>query len=748
MYRNLPDELKQYNQWVLWRYVEKNGRQTKIPFTASGHYANVAQPETWCSFEQALSAVSHYDGIGFVLSKSDPFTIIDLDNKPDRPCTSDQLARHQKIFEAFPSYAELSVSGTGLHIVIRGALPSGVHRDNVEAYSDLRFMACTGNVIRNAPVVDCQPLLDILYGEMKPPETTLLVEQEGWLDDSEVVDMAINAANGDKFTTLCNGGMEGYPSQSEADFALLSIIAFYTPDNEQVRRIFRMTALGKRTKAIQDNKYLNRALEKIRAKQPPPVDFTALIQNANTIAEGNLEPAPQTDKECLAALPGITLPPGLIGELATYIYQSSIRPVPEIALTAAIALLAGVVGRSYNISGMGLNHYLTLLAKTGTGKEAAQAGIERIISAVRPQLPMAEEFIGPARFASGQALLRVLSERPCFVSVLGEFGMTLQQLTDPRANAADRTLKQAMLDLYNKSGWNNVLRSTAYSDVEKNTKVVQAPNVTILGESTPEAFFDGLDAGNLADGLIPRFIIVEYHGSRPGFNKNNSFPPPRHVVDWFANVVAAAVTTGNNGVVCQVQQTPDAEATLSEFEAEATQQINTRSCSGPIAEIWNRAHQNAIKLSALVAVGVNHNAPQVTRDIALWAISLVKSSALNLTKRFSEGDIGQGDGKQLMEIRRSIETYFVMSEKELGKYLKSHAVMFRLHKEKVVPYQYLLKRNNNASAFSSDRLGATNAVKRAIQSMVESGELVEIPKVELVKRYGFTGTAYGIGNSW
>src|SRR5690606_21901645 len=143
-------------------------------------------------------------------------------------------------------------------------------------------------------------------------------------------------------------------------------------------------------------------------------------------------------------------------------------------ISAAIALVAGIIGRSYNISGTGLNQYIILLAKTGAGKEGAATGIENLVSAVRPIVPMVDRFIGPSAFASGQALIKVLDEQPCFVSILGEFGLTLQQLCDPRANSAQVMLRKVLLDLYNKSGWNKVLRSSVYSDTSKNTKLIRS----------------------------------------------------------------------------------------------------------------------------------------------------------------------------------------------------------------------------------------------------------------------------------
>lgn len=751
---NIPAELRSLNQWVLWRYAERDGKMTKIPLTFTGHGASVIDPKTWCSFEQAVAVCSGYNGIGFVLHHTDPFTIIDLDNKPEHPCTPEQLERHTKIFEAFDSYTERSVSGTGVHIIVRGRIPSGVHRDNVEAYSTGRFMICTGDVIRNTPVSDHQPMLDLLYGEMKPPETTTLIDIDGILDDKEVCDMAMRAVNGDKYNSLCRGEIDEYPSQSEADFALLSIIAYYTQDNEQVRRMFRMTALGKRAKAIQDNVYLNRCLEKIRAKQPAPVDLSALVVNAQALMEKNPPPQAQetndrqiekrkNEKRKPSAFDTLTLPPGLIGEMAQYFYKTAIRPVPEIALAAAIALASGVCGRAYNVSGSGLNQYLILLARTGAGKEGAAMGIDKLIAAVRPQLPMVEEFIGPAAFASGQSLVKVLNNKPCFVSVLGEFGLTLQQISDGRANSAEKMLKKVLLDLYAKSGWNSVLRSSVYSDIEKNTSLVQAPNVTILGESTPETFFDGLDASHIAEGLIPRFSVIEYTGPRPPRNQNAHQAPDQSLVQKFADLCAVSITTSNNNVCIHVQFDNHSMALMDEFDRHADSIMNESKVEVEM-QVWNRAHLKALKLSALLAVGVNPHQPIVTSDLAQWAISFVSSDCSLLAGRFSAGDVGNGDSKQFHDLGRIVNDYFKLShEKQSG-----YGISTAMFKAKIIPYLYLSRRTVNLAAFKVDRAGATAALKRAIQGYLDSGLLVEIPRPTLDKTFAFSGAAYGIGKHW
>lgn len=749
MRQNIPTELRALPQWVC-------AGVDKIPVSPrTGQAASVTDPATWGTFEEACRTGFKY--VGFVLATWDPYCIIDLDNKPDKPLSEEEWARHQKILTAFDSYTERSASGRGYHIIVKGKLPSGVHRDNVEVYSSARYMICTGDVVRNTPISDYQPLLDVLYGEMKPAATVELNDREAIQEDEEVVAMAMRASNADKFNALCAGDMTGYPSQSEADFALLSIIAYYTPDNEQVRRLFRMSALGKREKAIRNDTYLNFALGKIRAQQPAPVDMSAIAANAEALiaklpevmqspnSHGNL-PLPEStpitvDPSRTPSVPGITLPPGLVGELASYFYQTAIRPVPEIALAAALALTAGVCGRSYNISGSGLNQYLILLAKTGSGKEGALSGIENLISAVRAQIPMVDQFIGPAAFASGQALVKVLNDKPCFVSVLGEFGLTLQQLSDQRANSAQLMLRKVLLDLYAKSGWNRMLRSSVYSDTEKNTKIIQAPNVTILGESTPETFFDGLDASHVAEGLIPRFSVIEYTGDRVPRNRNANVPPSQGLAQRFIDLVAISLTTSNNNACAPVQLDNHSVALLDDFDAKADRVMNASKMDVEM-QVWNRAHLKALKLSALLAVGCNPHQPVVTVEMAQWAIDFVTRDVELVAARFKDGDVGQGDSKQFHDLKRAIESYLNHPAKIVKERFAD------LHKAKVIPYAYLSQRTASVASFRHDRLGATNALKRGVQTLVDSGMLIEIARPQLLEKYKFSGVAYAIGSRW
>ena len=65
----IPETLRERDQWVCWREEEQDGKPTKIPVTlGAGGFASATESETWASFEAALNytETEHADGIGFV----------------------------------------------------------------------------------------------------------------------------------------------------------------------------------------------------------------------------------------------------------------------------------------------------------------------------------------------------------------------------------------------------------------------------------------------------------------------------------------------------------------------------------------------------------------------------------------------------------------------------------------------------------------------------------------------------------
>ena len=770
MFRNVPMEMRKYPQWVCWRYEQHGGRWTKVPYSPDGtRKANVHDSATWGSFTDAIAGATQpgVNGIGFVLTESDPYTGIDIDDKEENPASEAERLVHQKVLQAFCSYTERSVGGRGFHIIIRGKIDGGRDRGHIGIYSSARYLTFSGDVVRNAPIEEYQQQLDALVAQMPAPGADdTLYDIEGVADDGEVHDMALRASNGDKYHQLCNGDWKamGYPSQSEADLALLSMLAFYSRDNAQVRRLFRYSALGKREKAVKNDVYINRTLKMIRAKEPNPIDFDQAKLSAASIVAASQAPAiapampqsaPLAPAQLVPATPaaipskkhtvmgGLGLPPGLMGELVHYFYSTSVRPVAETALVGAIGIMAGVAGRSYNISGVGLNHYLIFIGPTGTGKEGIDSGISELFNSIRPSIARVDEFRGPASFASGQGLVRTLDKQPCFFSVLGEFGLMLKSMSDPRAPQSMTVLRRMLLDLYSKSGAKARLLPTAYSDTEKNTKTIVSPSVTVVGESTPETFFDVIDTNDIADGLIPRFHIIEYKGPRPRRNRNAGISPPASLVQRFQDLCVLALTTQQNSSHANVQMSEDAQELLDAFDIRCDDEINSVGQSGE-KQLWNRAHLKALKLAALIAVGCNAHAPVVDAVCAQWAIDFTSHATQALRDKFFNGEAGSGEGRQISDLRKLVEDYFALNTKQMSTY----KVKAEMHEAGVIPYRYLVARAGRMASFYSHRMGASAAIKLQMGQMIETGQLVQVDKGTAASKFNTGQALYVVGETW
>jgi primase-polymerase (primpol)-like protein len=145
---NIPEELRQRPQWLVWKLEERDGKPTKVPYIAGGvGKASSTDSETWRSFKEAVQALrtGRYSGAGFVFSSGDPFAGIDLDGCRN-PETGELEEWAAKIVQNLDGYAEVSQSGTGVHIVVRGKAPNK-KRGKVEAYSSERYFCMTGQVL-------------------------------------------------------------------------------------------------------------------------------------------------------------------------------------------------------------------------------------------------------------------------------------------------------------------------------------------------------------------------------------------------------------------------------------------------------------------------------------------------------------------------------------------------------------------------------------------------------------------------
>lgn len=794
---NIPEELRVRPQWCLWRLEDIGAKKpSKIPYQTNGKMASTAEPSTWSTFEQVSTVklanssyvfdatsppacVTGYSGIGFFFSENDPYTFIDLDTTDDPVVLNQQV----EIFKHFDSYSEVSPSGKGLHIIIKGHVPQGRRRNYVEIYSSARYATMTGNVHSNKPIAYRQEILLSLWEQLgagAPQAFQYHGNEKENGNDKEIIERALNATNGDKFRLLLEGNWSNlYPSQSEADYAYINMISFYTQNRNQIRRLFRQSALGARPKAKRD-KYVDAMIDHSFDRLLPPIDFdgfkisvekalnanvrassvdtTSVLSSPISVVHKSIAGS-SNDKTAdfesvnkgLIPLPvasiyhpplQIPIPPGIMGEIAKFIYEAAPRPVPEMAIAGALGLMAGICGRAYNISATGLNQYVLLIAATGTGKEQCAVGIDRLMNAIKLMVPTSTNFIGPSEISSGQALVKELNKNPCFVSILGEFGLRLQSMSNPHAHNSEVMLKRILLDLFNKSGFGQTFRRSIYSDKDKNIDATNAPSFSILGESTPERFYGVLNEDMISEGLLPRFMIIEYKGIRVPLNPNHMQAKPTfQLIERFAGLVAQVEMIMHAKKVIDIPSDEASTKIFEDFDRHCDLQINGTS-KEILRQLWNRAHIKALKIAALIAVGVNMADPVVIPEYAHWAINMVVNDIRALSHKFEMGEIGASSSeiKQIEDIKKTLKEFVTADWDIIGKY----KVDERLFKNKIIPWQYIHRRLGASAVFRNDKAGATFALKRAIQTLLDSDTIREIGRNDLSAKYGTSQRAFVI----
>jgi putative DNA primase/helicase len=260
---SLPEALRTIPHWMGTRFERrKDGKTDKPPYrVASGLpaiKADKTNPENWVTFEEAWGAYERgeVDAIGFVVSKDEPFFIVDFDGVIDRD-TGEINPAAAEVIHALDSYTELSCSGTGVHVIGHGAKPeyAGCKSNklgfDLEIYDSARFVVMTGE--RMSEVTgpkDRQDELLSLCRKLWPKRERLYSKRPTHpapvgLEDQEVLERARHSRTGAKFRSLYDAGdTAGYPSASEADFSLLNMLIFWTAgERDQIMRLFEASAL-------------------------------------------------------------------------------------------------------------------------------------------------------------------------------------------------------------------------------------------------------------------------------------------------------------------------------------------------------------------------------------------------------------------------------------------------------------------------------------------------------------------------
>lgn len=261
----IPMELRRLCQWVCWRYDTeinpRTGKRSKIPVNPKtlGN-AGVNYPNTWQNLNYCLEiwrANPHLNGVGLVLTPRDPYTAIDLDN-----CVIDGNPTEEaaKTITELHGYTEISPSGKGVRILIKGKIEKNYKTDGLEIYGFQRWVTITSNTRSDiAKIPDRQNELNTLIKqitERSEKQVARTANNTGHYpynninqpsDDSQIWQALFRGKNGHTFKSLFDGDTSvTYNDDSRAVIFLGNALAIITNyDHNRIKRMLYQTGLDK-----------------------------------------------------------------------------------------------------------------------------------------------------------------------------------------------------------------------------------------------------------------------------------------------------------------------------------------------------------------------------------------------------------------------------------------------------------------------------------------------------------------------
>lgn len=162
---NIPAELKAEKRWLVWRWkrdTDKN-KWDKPPLCVDGTDGSSTNTKKWATYQDAFETLtrkgSDYDGIGYAMGKDGCGLVgVDIDGCRN-PETGEISAFAQEIIDDLGTYTEVSPSGTGVKMWLRGRFDGDKWRCQhkplgLEVYCKGRYFTVTGHIVGKVKTIE------------------------------------------------------------------------------------------------------------------------------------------------------------------------------------------------------------------------------------------------------------------------------------------------------------------------------------------------------------------------------------------------------------------------------------------------------------------------------------------------------------------------------------------------------------------------------------------------------------------
>ena len=296
----------------------------------------------------------------------------------------------------------------------------------------------------------------------------------------------------------------------------------------------------------------------------------------------------------------ILKPGGLLEEFGDYVERSRAVSSRLFSLAIGIAALGALIGQKISIFNLRSNFYFLLLARSGIGKDAAQAAL----LALTDVESLLKEYFDNCDVTSDTAILKLLERQPVCLSVLDEVGFFFNENKNERSPG--RKITQLMLKLFSSTDRSEGKR---YAD-SRNDVILPYHHYSLVGSTTPEVIFKAFTSSDAASGLIPRCLFVAEDSEPVRPKLNTSRDGEEELARRLAEIAELEIPVVRNGnldlagrpVPKEIPVSDDAQKLFEAFSDKAHAlkvKHNRDSIKGPI---YNRCFEHGAKLALVHAV--------------------------------------------------------------------------------------------------------------------------------------------------
>ena len=322
-----------------------------------------------------------------------------------------------------------------------------------------------------------------------------------------------------------------------------------------------------------------------------------IVMNGHHPARELLEALQAGNPITLEPVSGDSLPPpkplpagwdqvgGVIADMMALMGATAKRPQPVLALGASLCAIGALMGRKYRTeSNTRSNLYVVGIAESGAGKNHSRVVINELFRKANLL-----QYLGGNKIASGSGLLTAIQRQPAILFQLDEFGMFLSAAADrKRSPRYVCEILDLMTELYTTAG--TTYFGVEYASTQHNNahRAIHQPCACIYGTTTPLHFWQALQASNVADGSLARFLIMESEDDFPDSNEVfGVIDPPQDLIDRLILIHQGGGKLSGNladiGAVDEVlvdprvvPMTPQAKAAFKQLDQELVGQLTYR----------------------------------------------------------------------------------------------------------------------------------------------------------------------------